>query len=573
MSSLLGRRSAAMTAVVSLLASSGVAGAPRASVAFDEMAYCASLGAKRPNTPARALAAARIAQRLRAVGLTVSRETYTLPAFVQDVARVQVLAPRQEAIDAELLSYSGSGTIEGEAVFVGEGGEQDYSGVDARDKIVIVQRSQVLHRQAQMKQILAHGGKAMLYLSSAPDNLIQVGVIEDAIRPMPPIPAVSIGAEDGARLQAMLRHGPVRLALTAQAHLENATGENVIGMRLGSIYPDHYVLVGGHYDSWYSGAVDNCSAVGALLQMAQAASTVPLPYTTFFAAWDNEEVGLVGSYDWIIRHQDLMARMAFIINLEMVSAAAHIGAQQYPISAAGLYFVTNMPLLYQVLETASLAHRKPMPIVPAETVRVLSGGLLPTDIQGFYTQGIHGLSTTTSTPYYHTPADTAYTVDPGALDRSTRILTQTLQQLEQQPPQRFGRNGMPDVVITPRWGGDETPPFQGYLLDVAVHDQEGGPIDDADVTILADYQGYWPLFSNQAKPLGNGHYQMTWDMDAQGFNICTMDPGAAQVTLMATAVGKGFMAEGFARLSPCKPKFPGANHGPGIAGLTPMPLR
>lgn len=558
MSGLLGCRHTTMAGLMSLVASFGAVGAPRASVAFDEMAYCASLGAKRPNTPARALAAERIDQRLREAGLTVSRETYTLPAFVQDAARLLILTPRKEAIHAELLSYSGSGSIEAEAVYVGEGREQDYSRVDVRDKIVIVQRSEVLHRQAQMKQILAHGGKAMLYLSTAPDNLIQVGVIEDAIRPMPPIPALSIGAEDGKMLLAMLRQGSVHLALTAQAHLESATGENVIGMRVGAIYPDRYVLVGGHYDSWYSGAVDNCTAVGALLQMAQATSAEPLPYTTFFAAWDNEEVGLVGSYDWIIRHQDLMTRLAFIINLEMVGAAAHIGAQQYPISAAGLYFVTNLPLFYQVLETASLTQHKPMPIVPAETVRTLSGGLLPTDIQGFYAQGIQGLSTTTSAPYYHTTADTAYTVDPGALDRSTRILAHTLQQLEQAPPERFGRNGMPEVKITPRWGGEETPPFQGYLLDVAVHDHKGRPIDDATVTILANHQGYWPLFSNQAKPLGNGHYQMTWNMAAQSFKMCLMDPAAAQTTLTATALGKDFMAEGFARFSPCKPTGPGA---------------
>ena len=313
-----------------LAASPVVSGAPTSSVAFDEMAYCASLGPKRPNTPARALAAERIHQRLSEIGLATSRETYTLPAFIQDVAHLQVLAPRQQDIHTELLSYASNGSIEAEAVYAGEGQEQDYEHIDARDKIVIVQRSEVFHRQAQMKQIVAHGGKAMLYLSDAPDNLVQVGVIEDAIRPMPPIPAMSIGAEDGKALVAMLQKGPIRLALTAQAHLENATGENVIGVQRGTKYPDRYVLVGGHYDSWYDGAVDNCTAVGTLLQMAHAMAAQPMPYTTIFAAWDNEEVGLVGSYDWIINHQDMMARMAFMINLEEVSAAAHIGGQRYP---------------------------------------------------------------------------------------------------------------------------------------------------------------------------------------------------------------------------------------------------
>ena len=541
---------------VAILAGLGVfhdaQAAPAASLAFDEMAYCASLGAKRPNSPARALAAERIDQRLREAGLAASRETYTLPAFIQDAARLQVLAPLQQDMHAELLSYGSNGSIEAEALYAGEGREQNYNGIDARGKIVIVQRSEVFHRQAQMKQIVAHGGQAMLYLSDAPDNLVQVGVIEDAIRPMPPIPAMSIGAEDGKTLLAMLQQGPIRLALTAQAHLENATGENVIGVQRGTRYPDRYVLVGGHYDSWYDGAVDNCTAVGTLLQMAHATTAQPLPYTTIFAAWDNEEVGLVGSYDWIINHQDLMARMAFMINLEEVSAAAHIGGQRYPFSPLTLFFATDLPLLYRTAESASLAQHRTMPIVPAETVRTLSGGLLPTDIQGFYTQGVHGLSTATTSAYYHTIADTVYTVDPVALDRTARILTQTLLTLEKEPPERFGRNGMPVVTITPRWQGQDTSPAPSYLLDVMVQDKDGQPVDGADVTVLANHQGYWPLFSRKAKPKGQGHYQLTWTLDPKDLSLCPATPSAGQTTFTATVTGQDFMAEGFVRFSYCE---------------------
>ena len=532
------------------------------------MAYCASLGPKRPNTPARALAAEHIHQRLSKTGLATSRETYTLPAFIQDAARLQVLAPRQQDIHAELLSYASNGSIEAEAVYAGEGQEQDYEHIDARDKIVIVQRSEVFHRQAQMQQIVAHGGKAMLYLSDAPDNLVQVGVIEDAIRPMPPIPAMSIGAEDGKALVAMLQKGPIRLALTAQAHLDNATGENVIGVQRGTKYPDRFVLVGGHYDSWYDGAVDNCTAVGTLLQMARVAVAQPMPYTTIFAAWDNEEVGLVGSYDWIINHQDMMARMAFMINLEEVSAAAHIGGQRYPFSPLTLFFVTDLPLLYRTAESASLAHHRTMPIVPAETVRTLSGGLLPTDIQGFYTQGIQGLSTTTTSAYYHTIADTSYTVDPVALDRTARILTQTLLTLENEPPKRFGRNGMPVVTITPRRQDQHTSPAPSYLLDVMVQDKDGHPVDGADVTILADHQGYWPLFSRKAEPKGQGRYQLTWNIDPKDLSLCPATPSSGQTTFTATATGQGFMAEGFARSSYCE--APQADQPKDSAPLSPL---
>jgi len=45
-------------------------------------------------------------------------------------------------------------------------------------------------------------------------------------------------------------------------------------------------------------------------------------------------------------------------------------------------------------------------------VRSISGGVIPTDLQPFYTAGVQGFSTFSSTPYYHTTEDLPDKIDP-----------------------------------------------------------------------------------------------------------------------------------------------------------------
>ena len=76
----------------------------------------------------------------------------------------------------------------------------------------------------------------------------------------------------------------------------------MIGVRRGTTHPGKVIVVGAHYDSWHAGAIDNCTAVGSLLFIADAIRDVPLAYTVVLAGWDAEEIGLTGSYDWVARH-------------------------------------------------------------------------------------------------------------------------------------------------------------------------------------------------------------------------------------------------------------------------------
>ena len=77
----------------------------------------------------------------------------------------------------------------------------------------------------------------------------------------------------------------------------------------GSLYPDEWVIRGNHHDGWNHGAADPISGMVALL--AEAKSVAKLAKsgnrptrTIIYAAWDAEEVGLIGSTEWAEEHAD-----------------------------------------------------------------------------------------------------------------------------------------------------------------------------------------------------------------------------------------------------------------------------
>lgn len=117
--------------------------------------------------------------------------------------------------------------------------------------------------------------------------------------------------------------GPVR----ARLHVKTERGQrafhkiwNTIGMIRGERWPDEWVLVGAHRDSWGPGARDNISGTIAVLETARAFATLARDgqrpaRTLVFATWDAEEWGLIGSTEWVEELEDsLRVRAVAYIN-------------------------------------------------------------------------------------------------------------------------------------------------------------------------------------------------------------------------------------------------------------------
>lgn len=113
------------------------------------------------------------------------------------------------------------------------------------------------------------------------------------------IPAVAIGLRDADWLNDQLKKTTVKVTLKTNGHfLPDTIGHNVIGELTGSEFPDEYITIGGHLDSWDNceGAHDDgagCVQTMEILRAFKAVGYQP-KRTIRFVLFANEENGLRG---------------------------------------------------------------------------------------------------------------------------------------------------------------------------------------------------------------------------------------------------------------------------------------
>lgn len=79
--------------------------------------------------------------------------------------------------------------------------------------------------------------------------------------------------------------------------------DNVLATKTGTKYPDEYVVIGGHYDSYAygstaPGADDDASGTCGVMEVARVMAEYETDRTVIFCAWSGEEYGLYGSEAW-----------------------------------------------------------------------------------------------------------------------------------------------------------------------------------------------------------------------------------------------------------------------------------
>ncbi|PWN71387.1 leucyl aminopeptidase [Chryseobacterium phosphatilyticum] len=76
-------------------------------------------------------------------------------------------------------------------------------------------------------------------------------------------------------------------------------GTNLVITKTGTLYPDKYVIICGHYDTIVGpGVSDNGSGTSILLEAARILKDVPTEYSIKFIHFSGEEQGLEGSYHY-----------------------------------------------------------------------------------------------------------------------------------------------------------------------------------------------------------------------------------------------------------------------------------
>jgi carboxypeptidase Q len=120
-------------------------------------------------------------------------------------------------------------------------------------------------------------GVVVRSMSSSTDNFPHTGAMRynDSF---PKIPALAVGLRDADKLAAAAANQKnPELFISTNAHaLPDTTGYNVIGEWKGTEFPDQYIVVGGHLDSWdpAEGAQDDGAGCVQSIEVLQALKAI-----------------------------------------------------------------------------------------------------------------------------------------------------------------------------------------------------------------------------------------------------------------------------------------------------------
>lgn len=190
------------------------------------------------------------------------------------------------------------------------------------------------------------------------------------------------------------------------------SSKNLIITKTGTLYPDQYVIICGHYDSINGpGVNDNGSGVSVIMEAARILNSIPTDYSIRFIHFSGEEQGLYGSSHYVenvVNATQPKMKIKLVLNIDEVGGIS--GTTNNTItcerdtssptsnnaaSAAATQELMNCVALYSPLNT-HLAHAYASDYMPFQSNNEV----------------ITGLFEYNESPYRHTPNDTYANMDP-----------------------------------------------------------------------------------------------------------------------------------------------------------------
>ena len=152
------------------------------------------------------------------------------------------------------------------------------------------------------------------------DLLITGGNHQVSWDKLPTTPAINLVKAQYDEIVALIKEGkPVVLEFDIRNYFKKGPIPlfNVVADIPGTEFPEEYVIVGGHIDSWdgATGTCDNGTGCSTTLEAARILmkSGIKPRRTIRFMLWSGEEQGLFGSKEYVKAHPDLMKQVSAVL--------------------------------------------------------------------------------------------------------------------------------------------------------------------------------------------------------------------------------------------------------------------
>ena len=225
------------------------------------------------------------------------------------------------------------------------------------------------------------------------------------------------------------------ITLMTMVNREERTGQNVVGFFPASDLTDvskPFVMLGAHYDHLgygnggnslardnevggiHNGADDNASGVAAVLSAAVDLAQMNRQRDIILGFWSGEELGLLGSADFVKAAPVPMEQVAAYLNFDMVG---RLRDNRLSVQAVGTSSIWT-----EMIETLNDTFKF--------DIQFVADPYLPTDVISFNQVEVPSVAFFTgSHEDYHRPSDDADGVNYAGLDRISALGTAVAQQL------------------------------------------------------------------------------------------------------------------------------------------------
>jgi Zn-dependent M28 family amino/carboxypeptidase len=297
---------------------------------------CDDFGSRFGGTEGERQAAEFFKAKLEEYGLShVHLEPVEYIGWTRGETKLEIISPIRKVVPCISLPHSPPADLEGVIMDMGDGAPKDFDQRADEIKGKIVMTTSVvspkgskrwIHRSEKYGRSLMAGATGFIFVNHYPGYGPATGSIGHDGEGL--IPGISISKEDGAFIQRLMkREGEVRIRLTTTDHCQPMTSWNVIGDLPGQQSPDQVVMLGCHYDGHdiSQGAGDPASGAVSVLEAARvlAKYAPPLPCTVRFALWGVEEIGLLGSKEYVKAHADELSSVRFYLNMDSAGAESN----------------------------------------------------------------------------------------------------------------------------------------------------------------------------------------------------------------------------------------------------------